>query len=112
MVPVNVETRGETTAKPLAREGKLSVRQDTARTVNDELHSLESSLRKITLRLQSKPGDPKLMALQARQEAMLQTVINAALEGRKWRHRSQVGHANHGLRTNRNMSPLWSVTNR
>lgn len=67
-----------------------NTREWTAKTVNEELHSLLASCERIAKRLASKPGCPKLTDLLARQQATLDKAIAAALEGRMYRHRGEV----------------------
>lgn len=74
-----------------------NVREHTAKTVNQELHSLVASCNRIYKRLQAKPDCPKLAELLARQQATLDAAIVAAKEGRTWRHRGQVAHMNKGI---------------
>lgn len=89
-----------------------NVREHTAKTVNQELHSLVKSLEKIERRLEAvnsflamKPSDRshavenkrKLEELKTRQQATLDAAIVAAKEGRVWRHRGQVAHMNKGI---------------
>lgn len=106
-----------------------NVREHTAKTVNQELHSLVRSLEKISRRIkahyesldkratdqEATEWQRKLLALrnlEDRQQATLDAAIVAAKEGRTWRHRSQVNHFNHGQRMRDNMAPIWSVTNK
>lgn len=71
----------------LAREGCLSTRVITAKTVNEELHALARSCEKIRRRLLGKPNCQELRNLLAKQETKLALVISAALDGRQYRHR-------------------------
>lgn len=84
-----------------------NVREHTAKTVNQELHSLVKSLEKIERRLLGKPGDKTLTELKAKQQAALDAAIVAAKEGRTWRHRGQVAHMNNGIRKGLVMAPVW-----
>ena len=103
-----------------------NVREHTAKTVNEELHSLEASCQRISKRLvahkatltkdftdsqfndwQSKGF--KLANLLDRQQAILDSAIVAAKEGRRWRHRSHTDHMNKGLDNSRVHEPQYHM---
>lgn len=73
----------------LVRAGELSTRVITAKTVNEELHSLQASCQRIERKLLAKPDCPKLRDLLERQETKLAICIMAAKNGRVYRHRSR-----------------------
>lgn len=85
------------------RDALFNVRETTAMTVNEELHSLQHSCRRIAKRLRAArdAGDTvkrdQLQLLLNRQAAELDKAIKAALAGNVYRHRSRLDHMNEGI---------------
>lgn len=93
-----------------------NVRQETARTVNEELKAIEANAFRLQREIERLPkGDARRLAKEAKLATLqekLDAAIVAAKAGRVWLHRSKVDRFNHGQRTRGNMAPIWSVTNK